>query len=298
MKKPVNQKLELDLPFGQDGIDESPINPVARALDRIIREGKPLRKLGTAIVDLPVNGKVLPFWFGAFVFSDGDRLVFFPGYAKLLGRLVRFKGGKQIGDDQTVIDHVTLEKDRSSWHMTTHASADHFTGAKSLPVSGETILWFGMTIASPLALHPLSKRTVLRWKVPGSHAKRRHENIMQSLHDVEHMRLGLVDDSLETPPDEHYFHFAVNVGNPDMTTTANVELGFPYGSPFVEPPLPNDLHFFSSALTMILPSHCAIQVIVVRLPGRSTIPMHFTGQTKPKANVVEMKILASAASNP
>src|SRR4051794_22461777 len=95
-KKTLNQTLELDLPLGLPGIDKDPINPVARALDRISREGKPLRKLGTVIVQLPVDGRLFPFWLGTFAFSAGDRLLFFPGYAKPLGRLVRYKGGEKI----------------------------------------------------------------------------------------------------------------------------------------------------------------------------------------------------------
>jgi hypothetical protein len=167
-KKEVNQKLELDLALGLPGIDDDPINPLARALDRISREGKPLRKLGTVMLELPIDGKLYPFWFGTFVFSAGSRLCFFPGYAKPLGRLVRYQGKQKVGDTQTVIDHVTLEKDRESWHMTTHGSKDHFTGTTSLPLAGETVLWFGMSVAYPYALHAVRQKTNLQWKVPCS----------------------------------------------------------------------------------------------------------------------------------
>jgi hypothetical protein len=291
--KKVRQHFELELPFAQHGIDDSPINSIRRALDRIIREGKPLQKLGTVIVELPVNGAVLPFWLGSFVFSAGNRLCFFPAYSKPLGRLVKYKGDSKIGDTQTVIDHITLEKDRGSWHLTTHGSRDHFAGAPSLPASGERVLWFGLSIAFPSVLQPVRKKTTLRWEVPSTDAKRPHENIIQAITEVEHMRLRLVDDTLEKPPEEHFYHYAVNVGDPDMMTTANTEHAFPFGSPFVEPPLPKDLRFFGSALTMLLPSHCAIQVTAVRLPGRLTLPMHFTGQTKPLASLIEMKVHVS-----
>src|SRR5687768_9704086 len=141
--KTVSQRLELELPFARQGIDHDPVNPMARALDRVFREGKPLQKVGAVMVDLPHEVTLSPFWMVTFVFSAGNRLIFFPGYAKQFGRMVTYKGAEQIRDTHTVIDHLSLEKDRDTWHLTTPLSADHFKGAKSLPLPGETVLWFG-----------------------------------------------------------------------------------------------------------------------------------------------------------
>lgn len=291
-KKIVNQRLELDLTFAREGIDQDPINPLARALDRVFREGKPLQKVGAVMVDLPADGALSPFWFGTFLYSAGDRLIFFPGYSKRLGRILTYKGKEQIRDTYTVIDHLTLEKDRDTWHMTTPLSADHFKGATSLPLTGDTVLWFGMSIASRSSLHPVRRKTIIEHQVPASDARRRHENIMRSFRDVENLKLELVPESLD-PQGEHFHHFTVIVGNPEMLHAPPEEFAFPYGSPFVEPPLPHDLLIRSSAQIFELPGHCAIQITATRLPGRLTLPMHYTGQTKPQAALSEMKILLS-----
>ncbi len=83
-KESYEIKLSWHIEGGLLGTDNDTNNPLARATRSPLVDGKPLQKLSLcfysdSIVD-GTEGKQNLKWFGVFVLSSADRLIFFPGF--------------------------------------------------------------------------------------------------------------------------------------------------------------------------------------------------------------------------
>jgi len=61
--------------FGVPGVDADPLNPLARALDRLLSDGQPFSRLALCFFaegDIDSGDIRDPRWFGAFVHSAGE----------------------------------------------------------------------------------------------------------------------------------------------------------------------------------------------------------------------------------
>src|SRR5262249_27979850 len=166
-----------NMDIGAEGSDEDPDNPFSRALDRLLRTGKPFEKLSLCFTALPEApaGPVSVRWLGAFAYSAGERVLFFPGFASPPAGAAGVRGGAGMWRTGQPIDHLSLECDKGRWHATTPQSGGQFGGPGVLDLGHDRCLGFGFSVADPAFLRPAKRTTLVTAEVPGIDAGRRTE---------------------------------------------------------------------------------------------------------------------------
>lgn len=276
-----NDQMTLEftwtMDIGEDGVDDDPTNPLSRSLECLLRSGQPLQKTALCFCSLPSKpGEPARLrWLGAFVFSVGERVIYFPGYAAMPNTLVGMRGPARIWDSKVPVDHLSLEKNRDSWHATTPRSKKHFGGPTTLDLGEGKALWFGMSVTDGNALRAAKKLTVARATVPLSDAQRRTDVFRQAR---EATTFPIVTPNLATTAyAPGFYHFSFIVGPVGFPTYAGCEHGFPRGSPFLAAPLPDSMPGVAASMYCCrLEPFCDLQVTVMRLPGALTVPLTIT----------------------
>jgi len=261
------------------------MNPFTRALDRLLRDGQPIKKFSMCFLNLPnFQGDTAALrWLGVFVYSAGDRLIFFPGYSDLPRKLVGFRNRSMMFNEDGTTDHISLERDRESWHATTPNSERHFGGPKPLDLGDGCVLWFGMSFQNRDAMREAKKTTEVRSTVPTSDARRRAEVFKQAREGSE-IPIVSLNTEHAYDPDPSFYHLSIIVGPPGFPVYEGGEHGFPRGSPFLLDPLPDAIRVPSSVYKLSMLPYCDLQITLMKLPGRvsSTIAL-----TSPGANQTE-----------
>lgn len=262
--------------LGMDGVDSDPSNPLARALDRLLRTGQPIKKFTMCFLNLPDSpGDSAGLrWLGSFVYSAGDRLIFFPGYVDPPERLVGFRGGTMTFNEALAADHLSLERDRRTWHATSPHSERHFGGPKPLDLGDGLALWLGMSFADRDSLRAAKKTTEVRWTVPPSDARRRADVFRVAR---EGSAIPIVSPNPH-PADVRpsFYHVSLIVGPPGFPVYKGTEHGYPRGSPFLIDPLPDAIRAPASMYKVDMSPYCDLQVTLMRLPGRIGTTMALT----------------------
>lgn len=229
----LEEKLELtwEVDFGNPGVDNADDNPLARATDRLFRLGKPFTRLGKCFFREPAG---IVRWLGIFVHSAGDRTLFFPGDAAPNAhvRAVEHKADRWNRPFQ--IDHLSLEPDRQSWHLTSGQSKDHLGKLATEKLDSERTFWFGMSVA-PENLRAVKNTTRVIVDTPASDTDRRADVFRQSREGAIFQMMTLNSDHPQIPPDG-FLHFSVIVGSPGFPTGSGQVLGLPHGGPFLSAP--------------------------------------------------------------
>lgn len=127
--------ISYPAPDGEPGIDDDPENPQARALAPLMDLNKQLPGLRLAFLSQGEHGP-LDRWLGIFIPSPGDRILFVPGFDVTLFRVRGTDGEKPCFGTIFDLDHVSLQKDRATWHIKGPWSRAHQSGAPTLD-SGE-----------------------------------------------------------------------------------------------------------------------------------------------------------------
>lgn len=266
--------------FGDEGIDDDPINPFPRSLNVLLQEGKPIKKVGLALTHFPESVASPVRWIGTFVFSIADRLIFFPGFDFIPARIVAYKGQGLNVDKNVSIDHLTLEPDFKTWHATTQ-SGKHFGGPTTFELGEGRRLWLGMSIAIPEVLRPLKKRTLVKAEVASSDVARRTK-IFETARSASSYPLTVPNPDTDLSSPAMFYHFSFIVGPVGFPDYEGQEHAYPTQAPFLEQHLPNAVRVPISAYRLSLAPHCDIQITMMKLPGQMTLPMGFTGPGQPQ----------------
>lgn len=258
---------------GCEGRDEGQDNPLARATRRLMSEGQPFSRLNMSFFD---SGEGHIRWLGVFVHSAGDRILFFPGWERLPHGVRGFVGSSPHSEAPFECDHVTLEKDWRTWHVTSAGRADRVNVPRTLDVGQSRVLWFGMSVASADVLRLVCRETVATATTPPSDSDRRMEVFGSSREGAE---FNLISANTDGPrvPQSHFLHFSFVIGPQGFEDYQGQQLGFPHGSPFLRAPLPDtmsDVRLRSHRVR--LSQRADIQIIVSQLPGALIVPMSFT----------------------
>lgn len=271
-------KVRWEMDAGRPEPDSDPTNPLSRSLARLINTGKPFSRLALSFLH---EGDSLLRWFGAF--AEGKRTLFFPGFSVAYDGIESHRGQLPPARRSFELDHLSLEKDRSTWHLTARGSLDHLGSPRTLPLGNDRVLWFGLSFDSLDTFRPASNSTVIEFAAPPNDAARRRDVIMASRDNAEFPVLSLPDGPLLPMPDS-YFHVSVIAGPPDFETYLGPEHGFPVGSPYLASPFPQVLKDLPTRIHRVaLSDNTALQITLMRLPGRLTVPVTFTGPQEPSA---------------
>ena len=100
-------------------------------------------------------------------------MLFFPGLSDLGDRLAAGTGrsgrARALYERAFVVDHASLEPDRTTWHMTQRKASGkrvHQGGGRTVPIGQGRVLWFGLMATGLSDFRGLRARTVARMKSP------------------------------------------------------------------------------------------------------------------------------------
>jgi hypothetical protein len=263
---------------GSAGVDSDPNNPLARALNRLLKTGKPFERLSACYFDpLPMARGVR--WLGTFVVSDADRLIYFPGLTETHQKTLTSKGTSSIQQYPFQLDHLSLEARRHEWHLTGKGQKPHIGSFRTVDLGKSRVLWFGMSIASADVLRTVRTRTEVEAKVPETDGRRRSDVLIKAREGVvfNTVLFNTTHRQLVIPS---FAHFSVIVGPCGFPAYDGALPGLPFGSPYISPPLGvlSDMPLRTHRIS--LEPHVDLDIVSVALPGRVTVPLTFTSPTK------------------
>lgn len=195
-------------PFGVDcGRPDHPL-AISRALRGIMDEGKPQGSVRWLFFQPNLNRPEV-LWFGALLLSAGGRVVYFPA-SEISGFRMSHLGRGQPGDGFAV-DHISLENDWQSWHLT-GTDRSHRGGPRTVPLKSGGVLWFGMNSAGPEVMPRVCRDNVLRFEVPKTDSHRRKQLLKDVREAAVDQILALNDDAFGMkPPWSVQFNFLVGL---------------------------------------------------------------------------------------
>jgi len=267
-------KIAFHMDQGMPGRDDDPKNPMSRALTSLMKDNSCLPTFAQSFLidetpDEPWR------WLGVFVKSAGDRLLFFPGFKTDIIRVRGSRGEELNFDREFKFDHVSLEKDRGSWHITTARSKKHQGGPIATDLGAGRVLWFGMSLASTGVLRALTKETVATFEVPERTSDWKANEFIRSRQEKEFPGVYMP----EKPPEAEGPIFpliSVIVGPTDFEWYRGPVWGWPYGSDFVYGKPSENKQIRSSHQRFHLDEQTDIQLTAIWAPGTLLIPAVMT----------------------
>ena len=259
---------------GTPGVDRDAANPLARALNRLLRTGKPFERLHACYFDpLPMASGIR--WFGVFVISEAGRVVYFPGLTQLHDRTFTSRGTETITRRKFTVDHLSLQADRKSWHLTGTGTKPHVGKYSTTDLGNGRVLWFGMSVASPDVLRRLHVNTDVEAHVPSGDSRRRGEVLMDARDGIvfNTVLFSELNRKLVVPSFAHFYVIAGPCGFPAFRGSVP---GLPIGSPYVSPPLLNLSELPLRIHRISLEPHVDLDVVTMILPGSVTVPAALT----------------------
>ncbi len=186
----------------EKGICTSLESSIARPFRVLINEGKNTGNINHVFFkDLEHNYIV-----GSLCYSKTKRLIFFPG---IIGRKLLWDSDK--GDIETggIVDHLTIEPDLKSWHMTIFSDGKKDI-TKNLPnrslnkIEDNLYYWFGLSLSSPDMFEKLIEEYNLSFEIPPKQDKKYSEILLKSKEGSKFHITSLIEEGLS---DDEFLHF-------------------------------------------------------------------------------------------
>lgn len=269
-------RLSYTTDFGINGEDTDPENPLSRALNRLFRhDGQPFKRLNMCCLQGDLLTKV-PRWLGVFVKSERDRILFFPGLLKTTEPIEGYKGKGLRWNKIFNIDHMTLERDYRSWHISSSKSKSHLGTLPTAALGEGRFLWFGMSLSETGTLRDFRNKTIITTTVPASDSSRRTQVFIDSREGANFHILGIHPDARNIFPDG-FLHFSIIVGHSGFELYRGEKHGYPIESPFLSEPLPiGELNIPVRLHRVSLSADIDIQITTAWLPGALNKPIVLT----------------------
>jgi hypothetical protein len=211
------------------GVDSSRDNPLARATECLFRLGQPFSRLSKCFFCGPDG---VTRWLGIFVHSAGDRLLFFPGFAEEHTQVLAYSESVIRWNQPFHFDHLSLEPDRRTWHLTTPQSKHHLGKLYTRQLGDDRVHWFSMSAAAPSQLRVVREETRASAPTPPQDVDRRAQVFRNARESAIFQIVGLNTEH-PSPRAPAFLHFSVVVGPKGFISPENELLGLPYGSPFL-----------------------------------------------------------------
>jgi hypothetical protein len=279
-------QLTWKMDYGVPGCDTDNNSPVARAVSYLFEKGKPFSNLCMCFFRA---ASATLRWFGVFVQSAGDRVIYFPGFVKDFDQIQGFQGKNLRWNKSFILDHISLEKDRLKWHLTPKESKDHsrdrLGSPRTLMLGKNRVLWLGISVADAHVLRVVKRETKIVFDSPPGDSIRRSEIFRKA---QEGAKFPIVSPNTEhlIPLEARFLHFGIIVGPKGFENYSGGELGFPYGSPCLVKPLPEELSKLPiRSHRLELSNNTDIQITVCYLPGRLKLPVAITSPSEPSVTL-------------
>lgn len=89
-------KLTWKINLGIEFEDTTVVNPLSRSLNRLFEDGQPFKRFNQCFwAQAPSNEgfkNCKLWWFGVFILSQGNKVIFFPGLSKTKEHVQAYKG--------------------------------------------------------------------------------------------------------------------------------------------------------------------------------------------------------------
>lgn len=271
-------EITWTLELGSKGSDTDPNNPLSRSLNRLLVDGQPFKNIGfvfyggVEVLPKYLRNRIVR-WLGVFVFSTGDRLIFFPG---LTFKPTWIQGSKSKLRSDFVMDHISIERNLNTWHLTTQGSTKHHSGGQTIDLGHSRRLWFGLSIADEEVLRELKYKTAVISKLPSSDGKRRVNIFNNAINEQQHLVVFLHKKAKRRYPQEGFIHFTFIIGKVGFPDYMEHNLLLPFASPFLRNPLLDLTNLPMRSGRLSLGRGIDVQIIAVWLPGSLRVPISFT----------------------
>ncbi|MFC1680361.1 hypothetical protein ACFL1S_00995 [Pseudomonadota bacterium] len=278
--------IAWNMDAGAPGTDKDTENPLSRSMRHLFRTGKPFSEIRLCFFDDGTSTTSVVEamrWFGVFVETSSNRIVYFPGIEKKYDRIQGIHGKSLQWDQAFDFDHITLEKNGYKWHVTSPESKYHLGSPRTLPLEKGRYLWFGMSVADPNILRSSHMQTHAVFECPPSDTRRRLDTV-KTARDKATFNIISLNTENKLTHDNHFLHFGVIVGSKGFDLYKGGELGFPVGSPFLQEPLPARLDSLAVRHHRIQFSNFDLQITSCLLPGSLKVPFSLTG---PNARTID-----------
>jgi hypothetical protein len=180
LEKPVadsKDRLELTHTFepGAFGCDDDSKNPLARSLNHLLLDGKPLRALSCCLFQTRDQDFR---WLGLLAESKNGAVSFFPGFSEPMMLLETMQAGQRAVENPGFeVDHITVLADRGTYHVTARSvSADvglsskkHRRKMKTMDLGQERRRLFHLSVADVSLLRGVKKETIVKAEVDPTH---------------------------------------------------------------------------------------------------------------------------------
>jgi len=269
-------RLTYETDFGSDGEDSDPINPLSRAVNRLFEDGQPFKRLNMCCLS---DDGDLYRWFGVFIKSAADRILFFPGCKKTIEPIVGFHGNRLRWNQVFNLDHMSLERGFRNWHISSSKSTAHLGKLPTADLGEGRYLWFAISLSQNTVFREFQKRTIITTKAPSSDSKRRTQVFFNSRDGANFHILGVHPDARNMFP-EGFLHISIIVGPSGFDLYRGEKHGYPENSPFLSKPLPiGSLQIPVRLHILSLSDSVDIQITTAWLPGALNTPFTLTAIT-------------------
>jgi hypothetical protein len=269
-------QIEIPLDIGIDGIDTNPFNCASRAFSTLLGNGKPHKAHVFSFLNFSdINVEPVPHkWFGVFVHTDGDRVLFFPGLSDSIDWIETTKQILGTKRRQFQLDHFSAEPSRQMWHLTSSLK-EHIPGGRLKDTGQESYHWFSLSVQSWHTFSPAHKRTIIAYETPQSDTGRRL-SILRGL-ERPHYEVKMENVNGVTPH-PYFLHMSFILSSPSVPFYNGSEFILPIDSPYLLSPLPEVIEQFQVWRNRIcLSDQWDIQVITMLLPGKLSQAFTFNG---------------------
>jgi hypothetical protein len=274
-----NIELSFELNIGHISIDNDPLNPLSRAFQVEMKEGKPHKGHAFCFYfgeERDLKNVSSLRWLGIFIVSAGGRIIFSPGfsYSTTWIKTTTNKGTSTTRSFN--LDHISLEPLRQSWHFTTPNSTDHLEGGRAQKLGKGRINWFGLSIASENILRQVSSTTVAIFPSPPSDSNRRINHLKNKQDKAPQHLVGLMNGSKKRFK-KGFLHFCFTaIPHKESNYEGSVWL-IPEGSPYLSQPFPKSIPNFQVRIHRIpLFGLYDIQISCMWMPGDLSVPSVWT----------------------
>lgn len=254
------------------GVDASTENPLARATDCLFCLGRPFSRLNKCFF---VGADGTMRWLGIFVHSAGDRLLFFPGFAQPQTQVLAHCESGVRWDQPFQIDHLSLESDRRTWHLTAPKSIDHLGRLPTRKLGADRLHWFSMSAADAAHLRVVREETRVLAPTPPQDVDRRVQ-IFKGARENATFQIVRLNSDFPSLVEPTFLHFSVVVGPRGFSSPQNELLGLPQGSPFLPSTRPIEAIQAPIRLHRVLLSdNIELEITAANLPGDLQTPWLF-----------------------